>query len=54
MTTLTATLTHKSDKTPVRVPVPKKRLTFGIYYQVKDHAFKRALETEVQELKATS
>lgn len=53
MTSLTTTLTPKSDRTPVPVKVPKKRLTFGIYYQVKDHAFKRALETEVQEMQAS-
>jgi hypothetical protein len=54
MTILTAKLTPKSDSSPVKVKVLRKRLTFGIYYKVKDHAFRRALETEIRELMISS
>lgn len=53
MTIQIAKFTPKSDREPVRIKVSKNRLTFGIYYQVKDHAFKRALDSEIQELKSS-
>lgn len=46
-------LTPKTDKSPIKVKVPRRRLIFGIYYQVEDHAFKRALQTELDLVRAS-
>lgn len=46
-------MTPKSDTAPIKVKVPRRRLIFGIYYQVPDQAFKRALHTELDLIKAS-
>lgn len=46
-------MTPKSDTSPIKVKVPRRRLIFGIYYRVDDHAFKRALQTELELVRAS-